>query len=169
MDCSTSGSSVRGILQARILELLAILFSRMSSQPRDQTQASPLQADPWLSEPPPGSPSTHLLSTICQWKFRCSYLSTDSCDCFYMSFCFVLWLPVFPVCLSNIGAAVCFLLMGVRRLADFSICFTCCEEGMVTSKLLICRTGNWRSYGFLCIFCILSHFLEYNYVNWYFW
>ena len=33
---------VHGILQARILEWVAILFSRGSSQPRDQTQISPL-------------------------------------------------------------------------------------------------------------------------------
>ena len=32
------GSSVRGILQARILRWVAISFSRGSSQPRDQTQ-----------------------------------------------------------------------------------------------------------------------------------
>ena len=32
------GSSVHGILQARILEWVAIPFSRGSSQPRDQTQ-----------------------------------------------------------------------------------------------------------------------------------
>ena len=31
MDCSPSGSSVRGILQARILEWVAISFSRGSS------------------------------------------------------------------------------------------------------------------------------------------
>ena len=35
MNYSPPGSSVRGILQARILELVAILFSRGSSQPRD--------------------------------------------------------------------------------------------------------------------------------------
>ena len=35
MDCSPSGSSVHGILKARILEWVAILFSRGSSQPRD--------------------------------------------------------------------------------------------------------------------------------------
>ena len=35
MDCSPTGSSVCGILQARILEWVAILFSRGSSQPRD--------------------------------------------------------------------------------------------------------------------------------------
>ena len=35
VDCSPSGSSVRGILQARILEWVAISFSRGSSQPRN--------------------------------------------------------------------------------------------------------------------------------------
>ena len=37
-DYSPPGSSVHGILQARILEWVAIPFSRGSSQPRDQTQ-----------------------------------------------------------------------------------------------------------------------------------
>ena len=38
MDCSLPGSFVHGIFQARILEWVAISFSRRSSQPRDQTQ-----------------------------------------------------------------------------------------------------------------------------------
>ena len=38
MDCSPPGSSVHGILQVRILEWIAMLFLRGSSQPRDQTQ-----------------------------------------------------------------------------------------------------------------------------------
>ena len=37
MDCSLPGFSVRGIFQARILEWVAILFFRGSSQPRDRT------------------------------------------------------------------------------------------------------------------------------------
>ena len=37
-DCSLPGSSFHGILQARILEWVAMPFSRGSSQPRDQTQ-----------------------------------------------------------------------------------------------------------------------------------
>ena len=37
MDCSLPGSSIHGILQARILEWGAISFSRGSSQPRDGT------------------------------------------------------------------------------------------------------------------------------------
>ena len=40
MDCSPPGSSIHGILQTRILEWVAISFSRESSQPRDQTQVS---------------------------------------------------------------------------------------------------------------------------------
>ena len=38
VDCSPPGSSVHGILQARILEWGAIAFSRGSSRPRDRTQ-----------------------------------------------------------------------------------------------------------------------------------
>ena len=37
VDCSPLGSSVHGILQARILEWFAISFSRGSSWPRDRT------------------------------------------------------------------------------------------------------------------------------------
>ena len=37
MDCSLPGSTVLGILQARILKWVVIPFSRGSSQPRDQT------------------------------------------------------------------------------------------------------------------------------------
>ena len=40
MDCSLPGSSVHGILQARILEWVAIPFSRGSSWPRDWTWVS---------------------------------------------------------------------------------------------------------------------------------
>ena len=36
----TPGSSVHGIFQARVLEWVAISFSRESSQPRDRTQIS---------------------------------------------------------------------------------------------------------------------------------
>ena len=40
MDCSPPGFSVHGILQARILEWVAIPFFSRSSQPRDWTQVS---------------------------------------------------------------------------------------------------------------------------------
>ena len=40
MGCSLPGSSVHGISQARILEWVAISFSRGSSQPRNQIRVS---------------------------------------------------------------------------------------------------------------------------------
>ena len=40
MDCSLPGFSVHGILQVRILEWVAIPFSRGSSPNRDRTQVS---------------------------------------------------------------------------------------------------------------------------------
>ena len=47
MDCSPPGSTVHGILQARILERVAIIFSRGSSQPRSPA----LQVDSSPAEP----------------------------------------------------------------------------------------------------------------------
>ena len=40
MDCSLPGSSVHGIFKARVLEWVAISFSRGSSRPRDRTWVS---------------------------------------------------------------------------------------------------------------------------------
>ena len=40
VDCSLSGSSVHGILQARILEWVALPFSRAHSRPRNRTRVS---------------------------------------------------------------------------------------------------------------------------------
>ena len=60
------GSSVHGILQARILECVEIPFSRESSQPKDQTQASCIAAYSLLSEPP-GKPSRSLNLSLNLW------------------------------------------------------------------------------------------------------
>ena len=40
MDCSLPGSSVHGIFQARVLEWVAISFSRRPSQPKNRTWVS---------------------------------------------------------------------------------------------------------------------------------
>ena len=81
MDCSLPGSSLHGILQARVLEWVAISFSRGSSQLRDQTGVSripgrlfnlwatreevyinPLPCEP-LSHPSPTHPARSSQST----------------------------------------------------------------------------------------------------------
>ena len=52
MDCSPPGSSVHGILQARILEWVAIAFSRESFWPGTKPEPPALQADSLPSESP---------------------------------------------------------------------------------------------------------------------
>ena len=52
IDCILSGSSIHGILQARILEFVAISFSRGSSPHWNLTQSPALQADSLLPETP---------------------------------------------------------------------------------------------------------------------
>ena len=51
MDCSLPGSSVCGISQARILELVAISFSQGSSLPRNRTQVSCIAGEFFTTEP----------------------------------------------------------------------------------------------------------------------
>ena len=63
MDCSPPGSSVNGILQARILECMAMPSSRESSQPRDQTLVSRIAGrffTVWASKEALGSISSTL-------------------------------------------------------------------------------------------------------------
>ena len=52
MDCSLPSSSVHGILQERILECVAISFSRGSSQFRDWTRVSCIAGRFFTTEPP---------------------------------------------------------------------------------------------------------------------
>ena len=52
MDCSLPGFSVHGILQARILELVTISFSRDLLDPGIEPRSPALEADALTSEPP---------------------------------------------------------------------------------------------------------------------
>ena len=52
MDCSPLDSSVHGIFQARILEWVAIPFSRDLADPGIKPRSPSLQVDSLLSEPP---------------------------------------------------------------------------------------------------------------------
>ena len=80
MDCSPPGSSVHGILQARILEWVAMLSSRRSSQSRDWAHVSfcllHWQVASWPSVPP-GKPFR-----ISKWYkiiFQSAHVSWHSC------------------------------------------------------------------------------------------
>ena len=71
VDCSLPGSSVHGILQARILEWAAMSFSRGSFQPRNRTQVSHVYLH-WkqgsLPLAPTGKPLHMSVSSYCGEK-----------------------------------------------------------------------------------------------------
>ena len=68
MDCSLPGSSVHEILQARILEWVAISISRGSSWPRGQTCVSCIGRQILYTTEPPGKPQ---LSLNVPWMCPC--------------------------------------------------------------------------------------------------
>ena len=70
MDCSPPGSSVHGISPARILEWVAIFFSRGFSQPRDGICLSCV-ADGFFTAEPPGKPLTSLQMPSVECGFQC--------------------------------------------------------------------------------------------------
>ena len=83
MDYSRSGSSVHGILQARILEWVAISLSRRSSWPRDGTHISSVQFscsvvshslrphEPQHTRPPCSSPTPRVHPNPCPLSWWC--------------------------------------------------------------------------------------------------
>ena len=83
MNCSPPGSSVHGILQARILEWVAIPFSRGSSWPRDWTCVSCI-AGRFFTEFPQQFPITSL-----SWETVIPGICWPSLQCWRK--CFALW------------------------------------------------------------------------------
>ena len=79
--CDPMHYTVHGILQARILEWVAFLFTRGSSQPRDQTQVSCIAGNSLPAEP--------------QGKFH------NVCACVYICVC------VYVVCVCVLGTQLC--------------------------------------------------------------
>ena len=73
---------VHGILQVRILECVAIPFSRGSSQPRYPTQVSLLQADSLPTEPPGKPKNTGMGSlSVLQGNFLTQELDQGLLHC----------------------------------------------------------------------------------------
>ena len=86
MDYSLPGSSVHGIFQARILEWVAISFSRGSSPPSDRTQVSCIVGRRFYHLSQQGSPISGCVC-VCVWTQRC-------CVCYVMSLKWMLCMPI---------------------------------------------------------------------------
>ena len=70
MDCSTPGSSDHGILQTRILQWVALFFSRGSSPLRDQTQV--------LMSP---ALTGGFLTTSTTWEAHFDFIDSEKAKC----------------------------------------------------------------------------------------
>ena len=89
MDCSPPGFSVCGILQARILWWVAILFSRDLPNPEIEPGFPALQADSLPSEPPGkvrrgnriGFSSHCCLLQALLWVLALEYVQKNACEC----------------------------------------------------------------------------------------
>ena len=82
MDCSPPGSSVHGILQARILEWVAIPFSRDLPNREIEPKFPALQANSLPSEPPGKSKNTGGGNlSLLQWIFPTQELNQGLLHC----------------------------------------------------------------------------------------
>ena len=83
MGCSLPGFSIHGIFQARVLEWLAISFSRGSSRPRDWTQVSRIggrRFNLWATRKAHGSKWVKSLSRVwlCATPWTVAYYAPPS-------------------------------------------------------------------------------------------
>ena len=112
MGCSLPGSSVRGILQARILEWVAIPFPRESSWPREWTQVSCL-ADRYFTASTTREALKMSLFPIysgkviflnIEFKVDSSFLSAqEKCVAYFWPPWFLMGNPQYLNCLNLIG------------------------------------------------------------------
>ena len=83
INCSPPGSSVHEISQTRILEWVAISFSKGSSQPRDWTWVSCI-AGRFFTAEPPGKPLSSLRNVISRTSIVC-IAEHEFASCFWRS------------------------------------------------------------------------------------
>ena len=90
MDCSPPGSSVHGILQARILEWVDMPSSRGSSWPRDQTRVSCI-AGKFFTTELPGKPM-YMCMCVCLYIYVYVYIMEyfSYCCCLVLKSCLTL-------------------------------------------------------------------------------
>ena len=142
MDCSLPGSSVHRILQARILEWVAISFSRASSWPKDWTQVSCIAGRFFTVWATQGSPLGSALN-ICQILDHCRARQIRTFRCPGLSFAsrLSLWrsLLIFYSHYNKLSQAqwlktlqfCCLILLEIARLKCPSLGKTRCWQGCI--------------------------------------
>ena len=135
MDCSLPGSSVHGIIQVRILERVAISFSRGSSHPRNWTRVSCIAGryfTDWAMREKSvalhyflarQSTSGSAFPNICLFPFQKIIFQSCSVTCLSMS---ISWgiMPIsnsFHLDKQNLAVPVCFIFIYITKVAKQEI------------------------------------------------
>ena len=150
MDCSLPGSSICGIFQARVLEWVAISFSRGPSWPRDQTQVSRIVDrgfTVWATrEVRISCKYTYIPSLLNPPPTPTSYASRSSQSTQLSSLCY----HSFPL-------AICFTHCSV-----YMYIYQCCS--LSSSHLLLSQLCPQVCSLYLCLyFCPANRFLQYHF------
>ena len=146
MDCSLPGSYVHGIFQAKVLEWVAISFSRGSSWPRDRTQISHIVGrcfTIWaIRQVPKPAASSHLTreggteEPSDPWGGGCSHYK----NCLWLPILFWLWVPF----LKNCGK-IKFVIFTILSVLFCGTCSHCCEPSPPSLSRALCILYNWNS------------------------
>ena len=135
MNCSLPGSSLHGILQARVLEWVAISFSRGSSRPRDRIPVSCIPGRrfnlwatteahlPFIYSPSPSTASTWQLP-LTHSKNLTILLIDASCKWNHAAFVFYKWF----ISLSTISSS--FISVIYFRISYFSLNYWSWSDAM---------------------------------------
>ena len=144
VDYSSSGSSVHGILQAKILEVVAMPFSRGSSWPRDWTQVSGIAGrffTIWATREAPHVLITYhgfnsmsiLIPTSqffshdsCSWGMRIFHLTGITVKWFYMTVIDFLIVFVGPILLGTSAVLGIFFFLNIYPGKNEQIWFNFC-------------------------------------------
>ena len=156
MDCSPLGSSVLGILQARILEWVAVSFSRGPSPPRDRTP-SLLCLQHWLVSSLPLAPLGK--PQLCSWLTAVVFLNLSLAQLYHLKN----WRGINTH--LEICASTCFLdqylVLQTRLVVIVSfvvavlvaqLCLSLCDHGLQPTRFLLCLGFSRQEYwsGLLC-------------------
>ena len=141
VDCSPPGSSVHGIPQARILEWVAISFSKGSSRPRDQTQVSRVEADALTSEPP-GKP--RVPSNTNPEKLHYPLWSSLSPTCTFVNCSFIQFSWILFKSVTQFECAITFLGKTLAHTVPFGVSYSYCFPSGTVVKNPFASAGHAR-------------------------
>ena len=120
MDSSTRGSSVREILQARILEWVAMPFLRGSSWPKDTIRISGIAGRFFLVWAP-GKPI--LLKSICICFLNCEFVISCFC-CFFEKFFGEMAPNNWPLALGRLSIPLLYHICRMSLLRAMTVCWS---------------------------------------------